>query len=110
MLGTAGICSARTWRSGSATVISAPSTKHSSTGSAICFERLRDTPMPWPMGVIDMSTPRVNTPMPPISSRAPKRKRTMAPGSSGAMVMDSRNTMAVMGRTEDRDSLIFSMS
>ena len=57
MLGTAGICSARTWRSGSATVISAPSTKHSSTGSAICFERLRDTPMPWPMGVIDMSTP-----------------------------------------------------
>ena len=66
--------------------------------------------MPLPMGVMDMSTPRVNTPTPTISSRDPKRNSTSAPVVRGTMDTLSSSTMAVMGRTEDRDSLIFSMS
>ena len=57
-----------------------------------------------------MSTPRVNSPIPPTSRMAPKRNRTSVPGSSGAMVMDSRRTMAVMGSTEAMDSWVFSTS
>src|SRR5699024_6774188 len=42
------------------------------------------------------------------SSTAPNRNRISAPGSRGAAVMLSTSTMAVMGSTEDRDSLTFS--
>ena len=62
------------------------------------------------MGVMDISTPRVKKPMPPMSKMAPNRNRTNVPGSRGAMEMERRNTMAVMGRTEERDSLFFSFS
>ena len=68
------------------------------------------TPMASPMGIMDMSTPRVNRPIPTTSSTAPKRKSTMVPGVRGATVMLITITMAVMGSTEARDSLIFSKS
>ena len=70
---------------------------------------LRVEPTPTPMGFMDMSTPRVNSPMPPTSRMAPKRNSTRVPGSRGAMVMDSRKTMAVIGSTEAIDSRIFSI-
>ena len=110
MFGTAGTCSARTCRSGSATVISAPRTKHSRIGRAIPFAFPRDAPIPCPIGVMERSTPSVNIPIPMIRRNAPKEKRTITPGANGAIVTLSSSTMAVMGRTENRDSLIFSMS
>ena len=71
---------------------------------------LRVVPTPSPMGIIDMSTPRVNSPMPPTRRMAPKRNSTSVPGSRGAAVMDSKKTMAVMGSTEAIDSRVFSIS
>ena len=68
------------------------------------------TPMALPMGVMDISTPRVNIPTPTINRNEPKRNMTNTPGVRGTMVMLSAMTMAVMGSTEDRDSLVFSSS
>ena len=106
----AGTCSASTVRSGSAMVISIPSTRATLRGIAIWRARLMYAPIPLPMGVMDMSTPRVNTPTPTISSREPNRNSTSAPVVRGTMDTLSSSTMAVMGRTEERDSLIFSNS
>ena len=66
--------------------------------------------MPSPMGVMDISTPRVNRPIPPTSRMAPNRNRTRVPGARGAMVMDNKKTMAVMGKTAAMDSRVFSRS
>ena len=110
VLGMASTCWARTVRSGSATVMMTPSTKAAARGTAIWRERLMYTPMPLPIGVMDRSTPRVNTPRPTIRSTAPKRNSTSVPGVRGTAVMLRSSTMAVMGRTEDRDSRIFSNS
>ena len=66
--------------------------------------------MPSPMGIMDMSTPRVNSPIPTTNSTAPKRNSTMVPGVRGATVILMISTMAVMGSTEAKDSLIFSKS
>lgn len=110
MLSTEGSCSASTCRSGSAMVTTTPRTKQTSSGSSTRLVLLICTPMPSPMGVMDMSTPRENSPMPNTRSIAPNRNKTMVPGVSGAMVTLMASTMAVMGRTEASDSLIFSSS
>ena len=109
-LGIAGTCPASTVRSGSATVMSIPSRKAAARGRSLLLARLMVTPMALPIGVIDISTPRVNIPTPTISRKEPKRNSTSTPGVRGTMVMLSARTMAVMGSTEDRDSLIFSIS
>ena len=106
----AGTCCANTVKSGSATVISIPSTKATVSGAAICLARLMVTPMALPMGVMDISTPRVNIPTPTMSRNAPNRNSTNTPGVRGTIVTLSASTMAVMGNTEERDSLIFSSS
>ena len=108
MLGTEGSCSASTCRSGSAMVMTTPRIKHTSRGRAIRRLLLISTPMPSPMGIMDMSTPRVNSPMPRISRMAPNTNMIMAPSVSGAMVTLMTSTMAVMGSTDARDSRIFS--
>ena len=109
-LGMAGTCPANTVRSGSATVMSIPRRNAAARGSSLCLARLMVTPMALPMGVMDISTPRVNIPTPTINRNEPKRNMTNTPGVRGTMVMLSAITMAVMGSTEDRDSLIFSSS
>lgn len=48
--------------------------------------------------------------MPKISITAPHKNMVSDPVSSGAMVMLIRNTTAVMGNTERKDSTIFSLS
>jgi hypothetical protein len=90
--------------------MSIPSRKAAARGSTRRLARLMVTPMALPMGVMDISTPRVNIPTPTISRKEPKRNSTSTPGVRGTMVMLSARTMAVMGSTEDRDSLIFSIS
>ena len=110
MLGTEGNCSASTCRSGSAMVTTKPSTKQTTSGITTRRALLICTPMPSPMGIMDMSTPRVNSPIPTTNSTAPKRNSTMVPGVKGATVILMISTMAVMGSTEAKDSLIFSKS
>ena len=91
-------------------VTTSPRMKHTTRGITTRRALLIFTPMASPMGIMDMSTPRVNRPIPTTSSTAPKRKSTMVPGVRGATVMLITITMAVMGSTEARDSLIFSKS
>lgn len=66
--------------------------------------------MPSPIGIMDISTPRVKSDMPKMRSSAPNRKRTTGPGSSGTKVTDRISTMAVMGNTEVSASDSFSLS
>ena len=108
--GMAGTCSASTWRSGSAMVIMIPKTKPEKMGQTACLDLLISMPMPSPMGVMARSAPRVKIPMPKIRSRAPNRKRTRVSAATGAIVILSISTIAVIGRTESSDSNIFSLS
>lgn len=61
------------------------------------------------MGVMDSSVPREKKAVPTISMTAPTRKSTSVSSGMGSMVMLSSSTMAVMGRTEVRASLSFSL-
>ena len=60
------------------------------------------------MGVIAVSAPRVNSPMPTISSAAPIKKAISVAVGRGATVKLKITTMAVMGTTEANASRIFS--
>ena len=62
------------------------------------------------MGVMDISTPRVNRPIPPHQQDGPEEEQDQGAGARGAMVMDNKKTMAVMGRTAAMDSRVFSRS
>ena len=62
------------------------------------------------MGIIDISTPKVNSAIPRMSSSAPNIKSTTGPGSSGTNVIESISTMTVIGNTEENASENFSPS
>ena len=66
--------------------------------------------MPSPIGIIDISTPKVKKPIPRISSTAPKINKIRAPGVKGAIVILRIKTITVIGRTEETDSRTFSFS
>ena len=99
-LGTPGICSASTVRSGSAMVMSTPSTKQHARDRGSRRLLFICTPMPAPSGSMDMPEPRVNRLMPPTSKRQPNKNSTMSPASMGQTVTDNASTMPAMGSTE----------
>ena len=110
IFGIAGTCSASTCRSGSARVIIIPKTKPMIIGINALRDLLISIPIPSPMGVMARSAPRVNRPMPNTRSTAPKRNNTRVPEEMGDMVILSSSTIAVIGSTEESDSMIFSRS
>ena len=110
MSGTAGTWFASTCRSGSAMVMKAPIKKTMGRMGQIERFPIRTTspPTPSPIGIIAISAPRENSPMPTMSRMAPSRNITRVPtGISGARVKLNSSTMAVMGMTEDKDSKVF---
>lgn len=100
----AGTWLARTCRSGSATVMITPIRKLMATMIHTFLERVISLPTASPRGIMDISEPRENSPMPTISRRLPTRKAIMALLDTGVTVKHSSRTMAVMGSTEVRDS------
>ena len=68
------------------------------------------TPMPSPMGSIAMSTPKEKKPMPTISRKAPAKNKSSVPTGMGVIVKLINKTMPVIGSTEVRDSINFSLS
>ena len=100
----AGTWLARTCRSGSATVMITPIRKLMATMTHTFLERVISLPTASPRGIMDISEPRENSPMPTISRRLPTRKAIMALLDTGVTVKHSSRTMAVMGSTEVRDS------
>ena len=100
----AGTWLARTCRSGSATVMITPIRKLMATMTHTFLERVISLPTASPRGIMDISEPRENSPMPTISRRLPTRKAIMALLDTGVTVKHSSRTMAVMGSTEVSDS------
>ena len=65
-LGTPGTCWASTWRSGSDTVTMTPIRKPTAATTQSFLERVMAAPTRSPMGVMAVSAPRENRPMPRI--------------------------------------------
>jgi hypothetical protein len=108
--GMEGVCSPSTCKSGSATEIMNPITNVTVIirNNFELFVSL--TPTPSPLGIIAISAPRVKKPIPMISRAAPARNIMMVPEGMGARTTLTINIMAVMGRTEEKASLIFSFN
>ena len=104
LLGMDGTCSASTWRSGSATVMSTPMRKLSSTMTEILREEVISLPTYSPRGIMDISEPMVKRAMPRISMMPPTRNAIMALLETGVREKHSRVTMPMMGRTDTSDS------
>ena len=97
ILGMPGTCSASTWRSGSDMVMKMPTSRLT-----------RMIPTWLPIGVMARSVPRVKSPIPKISRSAPSTKPISRLLGTGEMEKQSRKTIPVTGRTEERDSFSFS--
>jgi len=69
--------------------------------------RVTAEPMCSPIGVIAMSAPSVNSPMPTVSRIEPKTKASSAPAGTGTSAKQTTNTIAVIGRTDFKASSIF---
>ena len=110
MSGTAGVCLARTCRSGSATVTMAPMMIHAMTMTGSFVALASCAPTFSPMGIMAISTPRVKNPIPIIRKAAPARNSISGSRGMGVMVIPRINTMQVTGSTDDKDSVIFSFS
>ena len=108
IFGTAGTCSASTWRSGSDIVTINPRIKLRRTITPSFFVCVIHVPTFSPMGVIDISTPRVKNIIPTVSITAPRRNASRMPGSTGATVKHSTSTIAMIGSTAFNVSLSFS--
>ena len=67
-------------------------------------------PIPSPSGIIDISAPSWKKPIPIISIIAPTRNMAIVPISIGTRKILSTKTIAVIGRTADRASCVFSFS
>ena len=102
-------CSASTDKSGSATVMSTPITKHTDTSSSRRRDLARPEPTCSPIGVMARSAPRLNSPMPPIRKTAQIAKTISCLGvSETSGVNDTASTISVTGKTEANAS--FSLS
>ena len=60
-----------------------------------------------PIGVIAVSAPRVNSPIPTISKTAPKINAKSISAGTGTIVTRRKSTIPVTGSTEESDSEIF---
>ena len=100
----AGTWLASTCKSGSATVMIMPIRKPIPAMIQIFRDRVISLPTAWPRGIMDISDPRVNSPMPTMSITPPSRNATMALLGTGAMVKHSASTIKMMGSTEVSDS------
>ena len=99
---------ASTCKSGSATVTAKPSTKLMPKMTGRLRLRVSAVPILLPMGVMEISAPRENRPMPTTIRRLPAKKLSSRSVCSGTMVRHSAATITMIGSTERRDSLSFS--
>ncbi len=103
-----GTVSAKTCRSGSAMVTANPRTKLPSRISGTFFVAVRAVPILLPIGVMEISEPSENNPIPRITNSVPIRKLSIKSVGKGETVNDSSSTTATIGSTLLDDSMIFS--
>ena len=107
-LTTALICPANTERSGSATVMSTPIRKQTTTRIASRFDLVRPSPMCRPMGVMARSAPRLKRPIPSASITAQTANTARSSQDRGARgVKETTSTRAATGMTETMASQSF---
>ena len=98
-------CSASTDRSGSATVMSTPITKHTETSNCRRRDFARPEPTCSPIGVMARSAPRLKSPIPPIRNTAQMPKTISCLGENWTSgVKDTASTISVTGKTEAKAS------
>ena len=78
------------------------------TTSQIFLDLVICAPMYSPMGIMDISDPRENSPMPRIRRIAPTKNESSVPVCTGETVATSKTVISVTGITAANDSLIFS--
>ena len=101
-------CCASTDKSGSATVIKTPITKQTSNASQIFLVLISDDPICSPIGLIAISAPKLNKPIPTIKKTALIIKITNSRDVRlNKGVKYNSITNIVTGRTDISDSLIF---
>ena len=99
-----GTLTASTWRSGSETVMATPSRKLSSSTSHSLRVFIMREPTRLPMGVMAISAPSVNSPIPATSSSAPMKKSSIRSTDMGISTKQTTLTMSTRGKTEPKDS------
>ena len=98
-------CSASTDKSGSATVMSTPITKHTETSNCRRLDLARPEPTCSPIGVMARSAPRLKSPMPTIKKIAQIEKTTSClKDNDTSGVHDTASTISVTGKTEPNAS------
>ena len=109
VLSICGTLAARTCKSGSATVMAAPSRKLTSRMTPRRRLLVSFAPIRLPMRDMDISAPSVNRPIPAMSSSEPIRNASISPASTGTSSRQTTSTIAVTGRTEAAASRSFSV-
>jgi len=87
-----------------------PMTKQAKTISGSFLDFARWAPAFSPIIIMDISTPSVKKPIPTVKRVAPTRNSISGSRGMGVMVMHRINTIHVTGRTDDKDSTIFSFN
>lgn len=103
-----GVWSARTLRSGSATVTRTPIIKHIGRISQTFLSLTSLAPISSPMIIIEVSAPSVKSPMPTTRRTVPTKNIKNISPLTGTIEIIKRKTIAATGRTEPNDSFIFS--
>ena len=91
---------ASTCKSGSDTVTATPKRKLTIKMRGRFFDLVRAAPIRTPMGLMELSAPTVNNPMPATTNKDPTRKDSICPVGSGVTNKHSKHTMIRMGSTE----------
>ncbi len=108
--GIPGTCCANTVRLGSDTVTAVPIIRLAIIINHSFRDFVIDEPTLSPIGIMAISAPNVNSPIPRISITAPRIKVSIIPLSAGKKIKQSINTTMVTGKTEESDSFNFSSS
>ena len=107
---TSETCVAKICRSGSAIEMKNPSTSPIPSTYFMLLLRANPFPRNFPIGVMPRSTPKRKIDRPMMIKNAPNRKRCRSMVSSGVKVKWSSTTSAVIGSTDCRTSLNFSVN
>ena len=73
------------------------------------FDLVKVEPIFDPIGVMEISAPNVNNPIPTIIITAPIKNDSKIPAGKGAILRHKIETIIIIGNTDIADSLIFSI-
>lgn len=107
--GIALICVAKILRSGSAIVIIVPRMKSIKITYKMFFLFAMWAPILWPIADIEISAPRVKSPIPKIKRIVPIKKVAIVSDGSGTKVKAKSKTIKEIGRIDDKASFILDL-